>query len=168
MDHIELLKTLGQVAGIGGIALGSFLLIFRDVVRRQIFGQMNRVQTYRLFRLIVILTWSIAVLGIGAWVYANSGPRPPSNAALESQVTLQAGTYDAAEIVEKLATLTGGVVVDRNLSAKLTAQRVRIASNLNSVSLRTALDRIFAEVNIQIDYAVVNGTIVIREKGASG
>lgn len=44
----ELLKTLGLVVGIGGIALGVFLLIFRDVVRRQIFGRLNKESTMAL------------------------------------------------------------------------------------------------------------------------
>jgi hypothetical protein len=30
----QVLKTAAQVAGIGGIALGVFLLLFRDIVRK--------------------------------------------------------------------------------------------------------------------------------------
>jgi hypothetical protein len=32
----ELLKTLGQIAGIGGLVLGVFLLLFRDLIRKPI------------------------------------------------------------------------------------------------------------------------------------
>ena len=32
----ELLKVVGQVAGIGGLALGVFLLLFREIIRKKI------------------------------------------------------------------------------------------------------------------------------------
>ena len=31
----EVLKTVGQIAGIGGISLGVFLLLFRDIIRKK-------------------------------------------------------------------------------------------------------------------------------------
>jgi hypothetical protein len=69
----DLLKTLGQIAGIGGISLGVFLLLFRDVIRKNIFPKFKNEQlAYRLLRLIVILVWSVAILGIIVWVL---GPR---------------------------------------------------------------------------------------------
>lgn len=65
----DLLKTLGQIAGIGGISLGVFLLLFRDVIRKNIFPKFKNEQlAYRLLRLIVILVWSVAILGIIVWV----------------------------------------------------------------------------------------------------
>ena len=68
----ELLKTVGQIAGIGGLGLGVFLILFRDIVRKTIFAQLTKERSYRLLRLIVVLVWSVAVLGIGAWVWAGS------------------------------------------------------------------------------------------------
>ena len=46
----ELIKTVGQVAGIGGIALGVFLLLFRDLIRKQIFPTLAKREGYRLLR----------------------------------------------------------------------------------------------------------------------
>jgi hypothetical protein len=37
MGELESLKQLGQIAGIGGIALGVLLLLFRDVIRKAVF-----------------------------------------------------------------------------------------------------------------------------------
>lgn len=65
----KILEALGQVAGIGGIALGVFLLLFRDVIRQKIFPQLTKNQAYRLLRLTLVLVWSVAVLGIAAWVW---------------------------------------------------------------------------------------------------
>ena len=65
----ELLKTLAQVAGIGGIALGVFRLLFRDVIRKRIFPQLTRQQAYRILVLALVLTWSVAIAGIVAWIF---------------------------------------------------------------------------------------------------
>jgi hypothetical protein len=60
-----LLKTVGQVAGIGGLGLGVFLLLFRDVIRKNIFPKFRDEQlAYRLLRLVVILVWSVAIVGL--------------------------------------------------------------------------------------------------------
>lgn len=64
----EVLKVVGQVAGIGGVALGVFLLLFRDIIRLKIFPELPPAEAYRLLRLITIAVWSVAVIGIGAWI----------------------------------------------------------------------------------------------------
>jgi hypothetical protein len=72
----DILKTVGQIAGIGGLALGVFLLLFRDIIRKNIFPKLPAPEAYRLLRLITLAAWSIAVVGIGAWVlvsYSGSG-----------------------------------------------------------------------------------------------
>ena len=72
MESSSLLGVVGQIAGVAGIALGVLLLIFRDVVRKNIFPNLERHQAYRIFRLIITLTFAIAVIGIGAWVYTQT------------------------------------------------------------------------------------------------
>jgi hypothetical protein len=69
----EVLKTVGQIAGIGGLALGVFLLLFRDIIRKNIFPKLPAPEAYRLLRLITVAVWSIAVVGIGAWVLVSHG-----------------------------------------------------------------------------------------------
>ena len=66
--NIEILKTLGAVAGIGGIALGVLLIIFRDVIRKNIFPTLGKTHAYQLLRLIIILAFSAGVLGVIAYV----------------------------------------------------------------------------------------------------
>ncbi len=68
----DVLKTVGQIAGIGGLALGVFLLLFRDIIRKQIFPQLTKKDAYRLLRLISTLVFLIAALSIGAWVWTES------------------------------------------------------------------------------------------------
>jgi hypothetical protein len=38
----ELLKAVGQIAGLGGIALGVFLLLYRDIIREKIFPSFTK------------------------------------------------------------------------------------------------------------------------------
>jgi hypothetical protein len=76
----EVLKTVGQIAGIGGLALGVFLLLFRDIIRKNIFPKLPAPEAYRLLRLITVAVWSIAVIGIGAWVFVSYGSRATVNA----------------------------------------------------------------------------------------
>jgi hypothetical protein len=73
----ELLKTLGQVLGIGGLALGIFFLLFREVIRKSIFPTLKKDDAYRLLRLISVLIWSVAVIGIGAWIWGDR--KAPAN-----------------------------------------------------------------------------------------
>jgi len=71
MINAEILKIVGAVAGIGGISLGVLLIVFREIIRKNIFPQLTRQNAYSLLRLIVILVWTIALVGIVAWVYTS-------------------------------------------------------------------------------------------------
>lgn len=67
---MDALKAMGAVAGLGGLALGVFLLLFRDFIRRFLatFPGVSRTHAFQLLRLFLILVWSIAVFGIVAWL----------------------------------------------------------------------------------------------------
>jgi hypothetical protein len=72
----DALKIVGQVAGIGGLALGVFLLLFRDIIRKNIFPELPPAEAYRLLRLITGAVWSVAIVGIAAWVYTTQARQP--------------------------------------------------------------------------------------------
>jgi hypothetical protein len=69
MGNGDVLQAVGKIAGIGGLSLGVLLLIFRDIIRRNIFPNLKQVHAYRLISLIVTLTFAIAAVGIVAYVY---------------------------------------------------------------------------------------------------
>lgn len=73
----DILKTAGQIAGIGGLALGVILILFREVIRKKVFPNLSEPDGYRLLRLVLLLAWSVGLVGIGAWIYARPAP-PPS------------------------------------------------------------------------------------------
>lgn len=72
----DVLKIVGQVAGIGGLALGVFLLLCRDIIRKNIFPKLPLAEAYRLLRLITVAVWSVALVGIAAWVYTSQNRQP--------------------------------------------------------------------------------------------
>lgn len=68
--NFDTVVSFGQIAGIGGLGLGVFLLIFREVVRKNIFARLDRENSYRAIRLVLILTWSLALAGLAVWGYS--------------------------------------------------------------------------------------------------
>ena len=70
-ESASILEVAGKIAGIGGLSLGVFLLLFREVIRKNIFPNLTKDQAYKIIKLVVILTFSIAVFGISAWVYVE-------------------------------------------------------------------------------------------------
>jgi hypothetical protein len=77
----ETLKVVAQVAGIGGIALAVLLMVFREVIQKNIFTRLSQEEGYRLLRLMIVSTWSVAIIGVGAWVYAKGQGAPTVDAA---------------------------------------------------------------------------------------
>lgn len=69
---IEIVKTAGQVAGIGGVSIGALVLIYRDVIAKNIFPSLSKVHAFSLLRLLIILSWSVAISGIAAWAYVTT------------------------------------------------------------------------------------------------
>ena len=83
----DVLKIVGQVAGIGGISLGVFLLLFREIIRRKIFPQLTREQAYRLLRTISFYTWTVALAGVAAWVWGDDHSGDQINQIIEDNGT---------------------------------------------------------------------------------
>ena len=80
----DTLKNVGMVAGIGGVALAVLMTVFREVIQKNIFAQLDPQSGYRLLRLILLLTWSVAIIGVGAWLLAKRQDNPtPTGQALK-------------------------------------------------------------------------------------
>ena len=95
----DVLKTVGQIAGIGGLALGVFLLLFRDIIRKKIFPQLTKKDAYRLLRLISTFVFLIAALGIGAWVWTESEATVVVGDKIESDCSVvNTGSVEGAKI----------------------------------------------------------------------
>ncbi len=67
MSTIEDLAAFGKIAGIGGIALTVFMVLFRALIQKGIFPELAKQDAYKIIRLFMYLTFSVAVLGIAVW-----------------------------------------------------------------------------------------------------
>ena len=74
---VDILKTVGGIAGIGGLGLGVFLLLSRTWLEKLIIPALGRKQAYQLMLVFILLVWSIAVIGIAAYVYIEVSSRRP-------------------------------------------------------------------------------------------
>lgn len=63
----ELFQTLGKIAGLAGISIGVLLVIFREIIRKNIFPNLNNEQAYKIIRLVIILTFLISLICIFFW-----------------------------------------------------------------------------------------------------
>lgn len=66
-----LLKSLGQIAGIGGLGLGVVLLVFREIIRKGAGGPGKGANDSLLTKLAFLVTL-VGLAGIGAWVWVNT------------------------------------------------------------------------------------------------
>lgn len=83
------LETVAKVAGIGGVALGVLLLLFREIVRKSIFPKLSPKDAYRLLTTMTLLVFAVAIAGVGAWVWVGSHPAPA--AAIDAGRDVSAG-----------------------------------------------------------------------------
>jgi len=100
MDPSSVLKVVGQVAGIGGIGLGVLLLIFREVVRKNIFPNLGQIQAYRIIRMIVMYTFLIAAFGIVAWAYVQVGGKSTETRVVFPRQSPEAGIIDHLQLID--------------------------------------------------------------------
>lgn len=85
----QILKVVGQVAGIGGIAIGMFLLVFREAIReairKNIVSKLTEERSYQLMRLTLVLVWSVALAGIIAYAYVTIPPKHTEDVFLNKE-----------------------------------------------------------------------------------
>ncbi len=98
--EVELLQALGKIAGIGGLALGVFVLLFQEVIRKNIFPMLSDDHAYGLIRQLMFLTFAVAVCGIGAWTYVSIKSTPVVS-------TVSASTHDVEESTARPVDVTG-------------------------------------------------------------
>jgi hypothetical protein len=90
----KLLTSLGRIAGVGGIALGLFLLLFQGVLQKQFLPKsgLNADQAFAIIVALMILTFGIAVIGLVAWLIGRmvKPPKPvPRKGRGESRLNMR-------------------------------------------------------------------------------
>ncbi len=71
-ETIQIFEAAGKAAGVTGVSLGILLLIFRELIRKDIFPKfVDEYLSYKLLTKVIVSTWSIALIGILGWVYTE-------------------------------------------------------------------------------------------------
>jgi hypothetical protein len=96
-------KTLGETAGLAGLAIGLILLLYREIVRKNVFSALSQRDAYRLLRVLAVLSWSVAIIGIASWAWSTSIERQRQDAL---QVANSATQPEGAPVV-------AGTIVDQ-------------------------------------------------------
>jgi hypothetical protein len=94
---LEILKTFGGIAGLAGLAVGLILLLYREIIRKNVFPTLTKKHAYLLLRTIAVLSWSVAIVGILCWAWSNSNAHrsQSTNAVADSvsqEIPVVAGT----------------------------------------------------------------------------
>lgn len=88
---MQLLQSLGQIAGIAGIGLGVIFLIFRDAIGGPLAKNLGEQNAYGLLRLVTILSFAAGMAGVAGYVAINLlGDKKPTEK--QQTVPLPSGT----------------------------------------------------------------------------
>jgi hypothetical protein len=73
----KVLSSVGKAAGLAGIALGVFLLIFQGVLQKQFLNPagLESAQAFAVILSLMILTFGIAGIGVIAWLISRTTGR---------------------------------------------------------------------------------------------
>jgi hypothetical protein len=69
---MEFIKEWGMIAGIAGLALGVFMVLFKDIIGKNIFSALTKKQSYSMMMVIIVLVWSLTILCIILYYYGKS------------------------------------------------------------------------------------------------
>lgn len=94
VDLPELLRVTAPYAALGGISIALVIWLFQNIIARDIFPQLSRLQAYRILRLVILLSFVLGMAGLGAWVYERNirpdiGNSGNASAAKESENSIQ-------------------------------------------------------------------------------
>ncbi len=68
---MDFIADWGLIAGIAGLALGVFLILFREVIRKKIFPVLTKKQSFQIIIVFMLLVWSIAGYSIYGYFAMN-------------------------------------------------------------------------------------------------
>lgn len=124
---MQIIKTLGQIAGIGGISLGVSLSIFRELIRKSIFPKLKQDDAYRLLRLIAVLASTVAVAGLGAWTYVVTSPKQSAPDSVAFSASLPSAAVHAGHDIT-----ARNIVVDQSGNEQNKGSAVSAEGNINA------------------------------------
>jgi hypothetical protein len=158
MGTVEVWRIFASL-GLPGLLLGVIYFLLRSFGFN--FAQVPAAWKGGLSLVFMVLFGLLTYILIDRILPAKPGVEGP----LKASVTIQAGTYEAVELIGQLGALSGGVVLDPRLEKKISGKKVKLSSSLKDVSLELALNQVFGQLGIKPSYELDKSTVLIREDG---
>jgi len=92
----------GNIAGLAGIALGVFLVLFRSIIKKNIFPKLDQKRAQIVLILLMILIWSFAIFAILIY-YQSEGD--PGDGSAQLTVYVHGPTSRQEVVLENTGTL---------------------------------------------------------------
>ena len=67
----DMLINVGKIAGVGGISLAVLLVIYRQLLRKNIFPMLTKNHSFRIIFTLLFLTAGVVVIGLLCWTYIS-------------------------------------------------------------------------------------------------
>lgn len=162
---VELLEKMGGIAGIGGLVLGVFLLLFREIIRKQILPKLTQQQAYRIIGLLSILVWSVAIIGIVAWFLNNHGGgngylnrRTTAEDKRDKRMVFSGVTAFNVEIMILPATANQGA----HLQPNSVALELHSSRDTQSIDTQTIMTMNFPTSKLFVWSPEISGDVILR------
>ncbi len=131
---LQLLKTLGQIAGIAGITVGTSFLLFQSLLKKIVAPKLTPAQWFRVILVFMALVWSVAIAGIGASIWAGRAAHekePDPSASMQAQrLAFFSGSWRARR--EQTMQWTGGACATSDVRETLVNDLVITAVGQNT------------------------------------
>ncbi len=62
--------SLGQIAGVAGVACGIMILVFRKLIQNTFLAKLSKERSFTAIVFVVVLSWAIGIFGIATWAIA--------------------------------------------------------------------------------------------------
>lgn len=79
MPEGTLLETFGSIAGVAGVVLFVFFVLFRDIIKRLLIESLGPARSYKILKSMITSITVVTIVGIIAWLF---GGGEESNASL--------------------------------------------------------------------------------------
>ncbi|MCP4666540.1 MAG: tetratricopeptide repeat protein, partial [Deltaproteobacteria bacterium] len=136
--EIKILKTVGQIAGVGGIALGVLFLVFKEVLHKSLLLRLTQDQAYWVIQFILGAAWFVAIIGLLTWAWVKT--RVPNNPQNPVHPNLQTTDEDSANVETGIAN-TGTQTFQGPVHIGLTPEDVKVIVDTLQASHQRELDR---------------------------
>lgn len=109
-DTADPLIELTKICGIAGLSIGFVFLLFKQIISEWLFAKFTKVQAYKIIRLIILCSFSLALTGIIVYTIIKVFPKPEK---IQTSKTYDTLIYQPLKLIRK-----GKIIIDSTKKKK--------------------------------------------------